>query len=135
MRIFMDASALFAYLDQDDDHHETICVAWPALVQQHVPITTNYVLLETHALAQRRLGAQPARELLEVVRPLLTVEWVDAELEEAAIEYLHAAGQRKLSLVDAVSLVVMRRLRLQYAFAFDQHFRERGYVLPDLTTE
>jgi len=131
----MDASALFAYLDHDDRYHDEIRAAWPVLVRQHSLITTNYVLLETHALAQRRLGQEAARVLPEVVRPLLGVEWVGAGLEEAAIEYMHAAEQRTLSLVDSVSLVVMRRLKLQYAFSFDKHFRERGYGLPDLKAE
>lgn len=42
------------------------------------------------------------------------------------------AGRRGLSLVDCVSFAVMPRagLRQAFAFAFDDHFAERGFLLP-----
>ena len=37
------------------------------------------------------------------------------------------AGRRGLSLVDCVSFAVMARAGLRQAFAFDDHFSERGF--------
>ena len=37
------------------------------------------------------------------------------------------AGRRALSLVDCVSFAVMARAGLRQAFAFDDHFAERGF--------
>ena len=37
------------------------------------------------------------------------------------------AGRRGLSLVDCVSFAVMARAGLRQAFAFDDHFAERGF--------
>jgi predicted nucleic acid-binding protein len=37
--------------------------------------------------------------------------------------------RRDVSLVDAVSFVVMRQRRLEHAFAFDPHFEDEGFSL------
>jgi len=44
------------------------------------------------------------------------------------MELLISANLRKLSLVDCTSFVLMRRLGVETAFAFDQHFVEQGFV-------
>lgn len=36
------------------------------------------------------------------------------------------ANRRNLSLVDCVSFAAMRKLNIQYYFAFDKHFEEQG---------
>jgi predicted nucleic acid-binding protein len=47
-----------------------------------------------------------------------------------ALDLLLDRQERGLSLVDAASFVVMRRLRLDRAFAFDRHFEEEGFARP-----
>ncbi len=37
--------------------------------------------------------------------------------------------RRRLSWVDCVSFVMMRRLRLEACFAFDRHFAGQGFAL------
>ncbi|NUN52381.1 MAG: PIN domain-containing protein [Planctomycetaceae bacterium] len=90
-------------------------------------LTSNYVLVETFALVQARLGTAAARALAEEVVPALEVRWMDADLHAQAVAALLAAGRRKLSLVDCSSFAVMGSLGLRRAFAFDGRFRERGY--------
>ncbi len=91
--------------------------------------TNNYVLVESLAVVQRRLGLQKVRALQSMVLPLLEIIWVDEDLHNAAMTRLLAANRRGLSLVDCTAFETMRRLGIETAFAFDHHFREQGFTL------
>jgi predicted nucleic acid-binding protein len=128
VRVFVDTSALYAVLDRDDDHHEAAALAWRHLVEGRATlVTSNYVLVEVTALVQHRLGMDAVRALVESMEPALWVEWVGREDHAAAQAGVVTANRRGLSLVDCASFVVMRRLGLRRAFAFDDHFVEQGF--------
>lgn len=128
MSIFVDTSGLYAVFDRDDANHSKARVAWEEWLRQDEPlITNNYVILETLALLQRRIGVAAVRMFQEDVAPLLQVDWVSERQHSAAVEAMLAAARRKLSVVDCVSFQTMRRRGLRTAFCFDPHFRERGF--------
>lgn len=130
MSAFVDTSALLAVLDADDAQHARASRAWSSLVgSEEDLVTTSYVLVETFALAQARLGLSAARLLNDDVVPTLRVTWVDQALHRAAMTALLTAQRRELSLVDCVSFEVMRRLGVDRGFAFDRHFRQQGFTL------
>ncbi len=130
MSTFVDTSALLAVLDADDTQHARASHVWSDLVGgEDDLLTTNYVLVETFALAQARLGLAATRLLDDDVVPILRVTWVDESLHRAAITALLTAQRRGLSLVDCVSFAAMRRLGIARAFAFDRHFRQQGFAL------
>ncbi len=129
MTVFIDTSALLAVMDADDESHRRADGSWRKLLASDLSLaTTNYVLVETFALAQSRLGLDAARSLRHDVIPALRVIWVDAELHEAGVTALLTAGRRRLSLVDCVSFEVMRREGIRQALAFDRHFTEQGFA-------
>jgi predicted nucleic acid-binding protein len=132
MSTFIDTSALLAVLDADDSQHPGAAKAWADLVSSGEDlVTTSYVLVETCALAQARLGLGATRLLSDDVVPVLRVTWVDEALHRTAMAALLTAHRRDLSLVDCVSFEVMRRFGIGRAFAFDRHFRQQGFgVLP-----
>lgn len=124
----MDTSAFYAVLDADDEEHPAARQAWQHLIEKGHPLpTSNYVLVETLALLQSRLGMQAVREFDDAVYPLLRVLWVDEETNRQAVSAVLATGRRRLSLVDCSSFVLMRRHGLDTAFAFDDHFPEQGF--------
>jgi predicted nucleic acid-binding protein len=128
--VFLDTSALLALIDADEVRHEDARLIWKRLLGNDVPIvTTNYVLVETYALTQRRLGSAAVRVLTDDLLPVVDVEWIGRELHEKAVSALIAASRRELSLVDAVSFEAMRQRGLDRAFAFDRHFEEAGFRL------
>jgi predicted nucleic acid-binding protein len=132
MSIFVDTSAFVAYLNRDDQNHATAAKVMETLVQEKsLLVTTNYTLLETTALLQRRLGLTALQDFQEVVVPLLTITWVDAALHDLGVTAVLTANRRQLSLVDCISFVVCRRQGIQQVFAFDQHFAEQGFTLLD----
>ncbi|MCX6545076.1 MAG: PIN domain-containing protein [Acidobacteria bacterium] len=128
MTTFVDTSALLALLDGGDDNHTAAVAAWQSLAAQSARlVTTNYVLVETTAVAQRRLGIDAVRALVGNLVPLLDVAFVDEATHAAAVAALLATGLRHLSLVDCASFEVMRRAGVTTAFAYDRHFGDQGF--------
>ncbi|MEO8662258.1 MAG: PIN domain-containing protein [Bryobacteraceae bacterium] len=129
--IFVDTSALYAVLDRDDDNHASALSVWIRLLNEGETLfTTNYVLVESCALIQNRLGLDAVRVLQDDVLPVLKVEWIDRQVHESAMSAVLAARRRKLSLVDCVSFASMRKHHAELAFAFDQHFNQEGFRFP-----
>ena len=128
MSVFADTSGLYAVFDADDKNHHTAKVAWTKWLRAREPVVTNnYVLIETLALLQHRIGLAAVRTFHEDVMPLLQVEWVSEDQHRAGVEAALAATRRKLSVVDCVSFRTMRQRGLRTAFCFDAHFREQGF--------
>ncbi|CEP67773.1 VapC family [Moorella glycerini] len=128
MNVYLDTSAFLAILDADDENHAAAKKIWENLLTSGVPmICSSYVLVETYALVQRRLGMEALRVFHEDILPLLQVEWIDAELHQLGANAVLTANRRNLSLVDAVSFAVMRKLGIKKAFAFDRHFLKQGF--------
>lgn len=125
----MDTSAFLALLDGCDRHHPEAARTWEELILDETGlITTNYVLVETFALLQRRIGMAAVRAFQEDIVPLLRVQWIDALSHSNAMAAFLASG-RDLSLVDCSSFEAMRRLGIGTAFAFDRHFSDQGFRL------
>ena len=126
--VFVDTSALFAILDGDDTNHIKAKNSWTNLLSSDaVLICSNYVLVESFALIQRRLGIQAIRVLQEDILPLINTEWIDETTHLAGVTALLAAAKRELSLVDCTSFVVMRKLGVKDVFTYDNHFAEEGF--------
>ncbi len=129
MSVFIDTSALMAVLDADDGHHKKAKDIWIRLIsEEETIISSNYVLVETFALVQNRLGLEAVRTLQEDVLPMITVDWVDEASHKAGVTGVLTALRKKLSLVDCTSFAIMRKLGIKKVFAYDPHFKEQGFV-------
>lgn len=126
--IFVDTSAFYALLDGDDTEHSRALKLW----EREPPgegglVTTNYVVLESMALLQSRLGMPAVRIFRDAILPLVRIEWIDEVAHAQAVSAFIAAARRGLSLVDLTSFETMRRLGIRSAFTFDRHFRQYGF--------
>ncbi len=129
MRTFVDTSAFYAILDRDDANHQKAKGVWSELLQdENILVTSNYVLVETFALLQSRLGLSAIRAFQEDVLPLINVEFVSPGTHRSGIAALMLASKRNLSFVDCVSFEIMRTLGIRNAFAFDTHFEQQGFL-------
>jgi uncharacterized protein len=127
--VFIDTSAFLSLLGDDEEHHRVAVECWRKLLaSDRKLITTNYVLLETISLVQRRLGIEAVRLFQESIEPVLAVVWVDENCHYAALAALQTDRRRRCSLVDQSSFVVMRERGITEVFAFDRHFREQGFT-------
>jgi predicted nucleic acid-binding protein len=132
MRVFIDTSAFYALLDRDDENHRKAKNVWGDLLKdEDTLVTNNYVLVETFALIQHRLGIDAVRGFQNDVLPLVNIEFVFPEVHRSGVSALLSASRRNLSLVDCVSFETMRTLEIRMVFAFDPHFKEQGFnILP-----
>lgn len=125
--VFVDTSALAALINRHDQHHSEAVAIHTRLVQQKMSgVISNFVLAETHALLIVRVGSQIAREwLIDFDMPIYRITPED---EEKAVQIIRQYKESSFSYCDACSFGLMERLELQYAFAFDSHFREYGFI-------
>ncbi len=133
MTIFVDTSALLAVLDAGDLFHPQAAASWRQLIESDEDlVSTSYVLVETFALCQSRLGMEAVRTLDQDIVPMLDIVWLDEALHRAAVTAVLAASRRRLSLVDCASFEAMRQRDLTRAFTLDRHFVEHGFeTFPD----
>lgn len=125
-RVLVDTSAVFALLDRSDKCHEAAKTTLSRLNTRRVePLLTNFIVAECHALALSRIGAEVARNWL--LRNVWPVERVAVDDEVKAVEIIRQYTDKTFSYTDATSFVVMERLGIRKAFAFDPHFRQYGF--------
>ena len=130
MSTLIDTSAFYAILDRDDANHLPARTIWFRLLDTSEPMFThNYILLESFAILQNRLGMDAVRTFLGDMLPLLTVAWVEREIHSRAISAFLAGARRRLSLTDCVSFEILRDAVSRSVFAFDPHFSEQGFLL------
>jgi len=128
MSIFIDTSGFIAVLDKDDASHAEAARTWmDILTSEEDLLTTNYVLVETCALVQNRLGLAAIKVFQGDIVPALRIEWIDQAVHQAAMGIMLSAVRKKLSLVDCVSFETMRLLGVPTAFTLDKHFKEQGF--------
>ncbi|MCL6535849.1 MAG: PIN domain-containing protein [Armatimonadetes bacterium] len=130
MAVFVDTSAFLAILNRDDLNHESARACWESLLQAQERIAcTNYVIVETVSLMQRRLGMEAVNAFIHSVMPVLQIYWVEPPEHDAALQQLSTTGRRGFSLVDFTSFIVMRRLGLTTAFCYDSDFATQGFSI------
>lgn len=132
MSAFADTSAFYALLVRTEEAHEPVRAAFAALLGAARPLwTTSFVIVETMALLQHRIGLEAARDFDELVLPAVRVHWVDEHLYRLGVDRLWRMDRRQVSLVDCVSFEFMTHQGLSIALAIDPHFVDAGFtVLP-----
>lgn len=129
-RVFVDSGGFFALLVQEDRFHEHAWVLFQrANSERWRLVTTNVVVIETYALLLTRShgGRHSAIGFLDMLAndayQIVRIRRAD---EEEAIRLVRTHQDKDYSLCDALSFVVMERLRIDEAIAFDRHFRAYG---------
>ena len=129
-RVFVDSGGFFAHLVAEDALHGRARDLFGQAEQERWGlITTNAVVYETHALLTNRArnGREAGLRFLDhIERGLCAVVYVTRDDEQAAIAILGGQQDKLYSLCDALSFVVMQRLGVAEAIAFDRHFRDYG---------
>ncbi len=127
--IFLDTSAIYALGDGGDPNHALARKMFQAVLGAGEEILThNYVLVESMALVQQRLGLAAALKLAEDSEAF-DIEWVDNKIHQEAVRRLAQSARRRVSFVDQVSFLVMRLRDVNTAFAFDTDFENAGFHL------
>ena len=126
--ILVDTSAWYASVIQLDPNHAA-AVAW--LKQNRRPlITTDYVIDETLSLMKFRGHPHQAFVFGEGVfrHKRVSVHHLTEHEVQRAWEVFNRFRDKEWSFTDCTSKVLIEKLGLTTAFAFDHHFRQFGAV-------
>lgn len=126
--VVIDTSAFLSILDADDKYHKKAKQTWAELISsEDILFCNNYILVETFALVQNRLGMEALRIFNDDILPLVNIDWIEESTHKAGVSALLTASRKRLSMVDCVSFETMRRLEIKKVFTFDPHFTEQGF--------
>ena len=128
--IYVDTSAFYALMDRSDSNYKKAAALWASLLEKELYLYTgNYVIVETLALLQNRLGFDAANLWYRDILSLAEVLWINGPMHNLAYELWLSLGRGKLSFVDCVSFVAMRHHKVEKVFGFDRHFVEQGFEI------
>ena len=128
--IFVDTSATLALANPIDDYHDTSIKTFEALLADGEELLThNYIILETVALIQRRIGLTAAIAFQHDAQRYLKIYWITEADNERAVRRWTERNTRRLNLVDCMSFVVMEMYGCTTTFAYDSDFETEGFQL------
>jgi uncharacterized protein len=128
--VFLDTGYVLALELLNDQNHRAAAQHWRSLKKRLPPlVTTSYVFDEVvtyfnsrgyHAKAVEvgnRLLQSPSVQFVQVDEGLFMEGW----------QYFQQHQDKSYSLTDCISFVVMKKLKIETALAFDQHFVQAGF--------
>ena len=120
--VLTDTGPLYALADPSDQFHDRAGEELTALERRGFIVTVSYpVLCEAHTLVLRRLGGGYARQwLAQMLDGALLLSPEPADYSFAAAQ-LDRFPDHPITLVDAVTATVSRRLEAP-VWSFDRHF-------------
>jgi uncharacterized protein len=133
--ILVDTGAWYALADPQERHHGHAVAQFGRLTKgEHGRmVTSDYILDETYTLLRMRLGIEPVvrlRGLLDQSSSIQLLRVSDDDFERS-VDLMIAHEDKRWSLTDCASFVLMQQLEIQDAFTFDHNFAEAGFrVVP-----
>lgn len=129
---FVDTSFFKAYADIKDKFHPQALQIFLKLKQAKAQlITSNYILDETFTVIRSKCGLKVAKDFksileefeedLKIIRVLI--------VDEAGAWNFFLNDWSDLSFTDCVSFAMMKRLQIEKALSFDDHFKRAGFEL------
>jgi predicted nucleic acid-binding protein len=126
--IFVDTGAWFALSVPSDPDH-SVAVAFMRVNAERL-VSSDYVYDELLTLFRSRGHLDRAKDWVDQVRQgRLEIVRVTPDDLEAATDVYFRFVDKGWSFTDCTSRVLMERLGIHTAFAFDEHFRQFGTVV------
>lgn len=129
---FADTSYWLALELHDDQNHESALVHWLDLVKTTFAIvTTSYVFDETITYLNSRNHHEKAVEVGEnlLLSPSVELVQVDENLFFEGWTMFQKYQDKRYSLTDCISFIVMKQKELEIALTFDKHFIQAGFKI------
>jgi len=132
VRLFVDTSAWLALDDENDQYHEKAVAKSSEIKRLRIElITSEYIIVESVTLIRYRVSHKAAIIFGDSLLSSRIVKILNVTNEDRlkAWEMFKKYDDKDLSFTDCTSFISMRNLRLQKAFAFDDHFKQIGFEL------
>jgi hypothetical protein len=129
MAVFVDTGAWFAYFVRRDPDHRA-ATTWMRQNRQPL-VTTDYILDELLTLLKMRESHRVAVAAGEALwqQRVARIEHVTLEDIVRTWEVFRQYHDKDWSFTDCTSKVILERLRITHAFAFDSHSEQFGTVI------
>ena len=130
--LFIDTGYLLALELANDQNHAAAKQHWQSLLDALPPlITTSYVFDETVTFFNSRGYHAKAVEVGHnlLYSPSVQLIHIDEAFFQAGWRSLQQHQDKRYSLTDCISFVIMRKLGIDTALAFDRHFVQAGFHL------
>jgi uncharacterized protein len=126
--IFVDSGAWYALLVMNDSNHQA-AEQWFDANNERL-ITSDYILDESLTLLRTRGLHHQASMLGQglLANRLAELVYLKIDIVEATWEVFQQYNDKQWSFTDCTSKVLMERMHITTAFAFDHHFRQFGTV-------
>lgn len=133
--ILVDTSAWYALADDRERHHRDALGLFARATTGEFGriLTSDYILDETYTLLRMRLGIGPVLELRDLLTGSSSLQMVRVSERDfdQAVELMLAHADKRWSVTDCTTFILMRELEIGRAFTFDHNFSEAGFqVLP-----
>lgn len=132
-KTFVDTSAFYALVDEDDRHHREAVSILADMLQTDQVVTSDHVIVESWMLIASRLGRTAAMRFWDgltgtAFEPLgldsaFTVIGVAVADMQRAREIANEWPDQAFTIVDCTSFALIERLGIRRALAFDRQFR------------
>ena len=127
---FADTSYWLALELNDDQNHETALTHWLSLVETtFAVVTTSYIFDETITYLNSRNHHEKAVEVGEnlLLSPTIELVHIDENLFFEGWTMFQKYQDKRYSLTDCISFLVMKQKNLDIALTFDKHFSQAGF--------
>ena len=132
-KIFVDTSGWANFFDTDEPFHQpTRTIYENARSNRTRLVTTNYVIAELVSLLTSPFCISRPRiiEYINVIKqsPSVDLIHINQEFDNQAWKLLNQRDDKKWSLVDCSSFVVMQLEGITESLTTDHHFEQAGFV-------
>ena len=129
--VFADAGYWIALFNPRDRLHE-IATAVSQAIQNRPIVTSQLVLMEflNYYASLGQIFRQQAVEVVRILQQYPNVEIVPLSDEqfEAALTMYAQRQEKTWGLIDCASFLIMQQRRIAEALAYDEHFRQAGFI-------
>jgi len=130
MNYFLDTSYLAALTHKRDQYHEQAVNVSKALKKPVRLITTSAVLMEFGNILSRLHLRCKAFNYIHLLKNDRNTEivFISEELFASGLAMFGKYHDKEWGLVDCLSFLVMREMKITHALISDEHFEQAGFI-------
>lgn len=131
--IFVDTSFLIALVVKEDNFHREAVKCWQKMKTSEV-VVINAVVWETLSWVRYKIGKKEAVRVMGLLygEEIVIVKVSEEDEIEAGKIFAKTDG-RGLSMIDCLSMAVMKRWKTNKILAFDEDFEKGGFeIIPKI---
>lgn len=127
--LFLDSSAVYAFVDKDDDEGRNI---EHFLKEKRLPlVTTNFIFAEALSLITKRLGKKIGEQTGEALldSQFIRLVYLEENLQREAWKFYKKYKDKDFDFIDATSFVFCLKRGIKEVITLDKHFAQIGFTV------